>query len=356
MKKLGFFTLLLVAVLALTACGGPATFEEAKVDKYVTLGEYKNLSYTPADTTVSDYELTVALNEKLSDSGYATYTEDANITTGTVQIGDTLNIDYKGTKDGVAFECGTASGQSLTIGSGQFIEGFEEGLVGKEIGSTVSLNLTFPENSGNEELNGAAVVFEVTINSVTERVTYGELTDSLANTLDSEVQTADEYRAAVKTELENEKISDAESDMKSTLWNAAIGNATFAEKMPEKLLESATNEFVEYYTAVATQNGYDDLEEFVTAQGITMDSFNSQADAYGLSMVQSQLTAYAIAKAEGYTLTDEIVTETATEYAAQYGYSSADDYIEAVGKDAVRDQAVLDYAVELVVANAVAKA
>lgn len=354
MKKLGFFTLLLVAALAITACGGPATFDEVDVDKYVTLGEYKGLSYTPADTTVSDYELNVALNEKLSDSGYATYTEDANITEGTVQLGDTVNIDYAGTKDGVAFQGGTASGQSLTIGSGQFIDGFEEGLVGKEIGSTVSLDLTFPENYGNEELNGAAVVFEVTINSVTERVTYGELTDSLANTINSEVQTADEFIAAVKSELEAEKKSDAESDAKSTLWNAAIGNVTFAEKLPEKLLESSTNEFIEYYTAAASQNGYDDLEEFVTAQGVTMDSFNEQADAYGLSMVQSQLTAYAIAKAEGYAVTDDIITETATTYAAQYGYSTADDYIEAVGKDAVRDQAVLDYAVELVVSSAVA--
>lgn len=352
MKKIALIALLLIATLALTACGGPATFSEAKTEKYLTLGEYKGLSYTAADTTVSDYELTVALNEKLKDSGYAVYTEDANITEGAVQIGDTVNIDYKGLKDGVAFDGGTAAGQSLTIGSGQFIAGFEEGLVGKAIGSDVKLDLTFPENYGNAELAGAAVVFEVKINSVTERVTYSELTDTLANTLDSKVSTADEYIANIKTSLENEKKETAESERKSDLWNTAIANVTFAEKMPQTLIDSASQEFIDYYTAVASQNGYDTLKEFVTAQNITMDSFNEQAEAYGLSMVQSQLTAYAIAKAEGYAITEEIISETATEYAAQYGYSTADDYIKAVGKDAVRDQAVLDYAVELVLANA----
>ncbi len=355
MKKTALFTLLLCCALVLTACGGPATFDKVDTGKYLTLGEYRGLSYAPTDTSVSDYELTVALNKALNDKGYAQQNKDVNITEGAVQIGDTLNIDYKGLKDGVAFDGGTASSQKLTIGSGQFIDGFEEGLVGKKIGSDVKLNLTFPENYGSAELAGQDVVFEVKINSVVDRVVYSELTDSLANTLNSEVTTADAYLADLKTDLENEKKKSAESDDTNTLWNMAIANATFADKLPQKLAKNSIEEYKNYFKAAATQNGFNTLEEFITAQGSSMDAFNVQAETYGNSIVKSQLTAYAIAKAEGYKITEKLINESATQYAAQYGYSSAEKYINKVGKDAVRDQAVLDYAVDLVVANAKAK-
>ncbi len=355
MKKIALISLLLICALALTACGGPATFDKVDTSKYLTLGEYKGLTYTPADTSVSEYELTVALNNALNEKGYAKKNEDVNLKEGTVQLGDTLNINYKGLKDGVAFQGGTASNQELTIGSGQFIGGFEEGLVGKKIGSDVKLNLTFPEDYGNAELAGQAVVFEVKINSVVDRVDYSELTDEIAAKLDEDAKSAKEYMANLKTDLENEKKSEAESALKNTLWNTAISNTTFKDKLPKKLIESATQEFKNYYEAAATQNGYDSLEKFITAQGATMDSFNAQAKNYGTSIVKSQLTAYAIAKAEGFAADDAFINKSATAYASQYGYSTADKYISAVGKDAVRDQAMLDYAVELVIKNAKAK-
>lgn len=354
MKKTAIFALLLAMLLSLTACGGPATFAEAKTEQYLVLGEYKGIAYTPTDASVSDYEVTVALNEALNEKGYAQTSEDLEITEGTVQIGDTLNIDYKGLKDGVAFSGGTASSQSLTIGSGQFIDGFEEGLVGKTIGSDVNLDLTFPENYGNEELNGAAVVFEVKINYVTARTVYAELTDELANELDEEVETAQEYLANLRTELEDEKKESAEESDTNTLWNAVITNATFEEKLPKKLVNNSVQEFTDYYEAVANQNAYTSLEEFLTAQGVTVESFEQQAQSYGENIVKSQLTAYAIAKAEGYAVTDEIFDATATEYAAKYGYSVVEDYIQAVGEDAVADQAILDFAVDLVIETAVA--
>ncbi|MBQ7089512.1 MAG: FKBP-type peptidyl-prolyl cis-trans isomerase, partial [Clostridia bacterium] len=122
----------------------------------------------------------------MQESSYVTYEED--IKEGTVQKGDTCAIDYIGKKDGVAFEGGTGS-YDLEIGSGSFIPGFEEGLIGKKIGSTVDLNLTFPENYGNEELNGQDVVFTVTIKKVTTRKVYKELTDELAATMDKTVKT-----------------------------------------------------------------------------------------------------------------------------------------------------------------------
>lgn len=351
MKKFSLLALILVMALSLTACGGPATFEEVDVEKYVTLGDYKELSYTEADTKASDYELTVYLNSKLSESGYSTISEE-KITEGTVQIGDTANIDFVGKKDGVAFDGGTGSGYSLTIGSGSFIEGFEEGLVGAAIGESVSLNLTFPENYGNEELNGQDVVFDVTINYVESRTTYAELTDTLANTLDSEVSTAAEYIANCRSELEAEKVSDAATDKKNTLWNTTVTNAEIAEKLPEKLLKNAVQEFTNYYTVYAEQSGYDTLSEWLTANSLTQDSFDEKAEEYATNIVKSQLVAYAIAKAEGYTPSEEDVQKSAEEYASANGYTSTETYIKAVGEDAVKDQVVLDYAVDLVVEKA----
>ncbi len=354
MKKYALIALLLTAVLALTACGNPATFAEADPAKYLTLGTYKGIAYTPTDASVSDYEVTVAMNNALNEKGYAK-TDDTTLKEGTVQIGDTLNIDYKGLKDGVAFDGGTATGQSLTIGSGQFIAGFEEGLVGKAIGSDVKLHLTFPKDYGSADLAGQAVIFEVKINAVTKRTTYSKLDDTVAKDLDENAKTAEEYLGNLRTDLENKKKAAAKDSDTDTLWGAAIANTTFKDKLPKKLVENSVKEFKNYHEAFAKQNSFTSLEDFVKGQGWTMDFFNQQAEAYGENIVKSQLTAYAIAKAEGHTITDEFINKSAEKYAAQYGYSSAAKYINDVGKDVVTDQAILDYAVDFVVANAKAE-
>ncbi|MBQ8893850.1 MAG: FKBP-type peptidyl-prolyl cis-trans isomerase [Clostridia bacterium] len=355
MKKTAIIALLLAALLVFTGCS-PATYSQVDPEKYVTLGEYKGLSYTAVEISVSDYELQVAVNEELKNSGYVSYQEDITLTEGTVRLGDTVNINYKGLKDGVAFEGGTADNQSLTIGSGSFIDGFEEGLVGKAIGSDVKLNLTFPENYGNEELAGQDVIFEVKINSVTERADYKELTDDLAHTIKSEVNTAAEFREAVKAELEAEKKADAETSIKDELWTATIENATLAEKLPEKLVEGAEEEFIAYYETLALQYSYDDLSAFLAGNSINEDTFYAQAESYGRSIVESQLVAYAIAKAEGYTPTQEALDKSAEEYATTAGYTEVAKYVAAVGDDAIMDQHILDYAVDLVLASAVTKA
>jgi trigger factor len=357
MKKTALLTLLLALILALTACDSSAiSYDKVNVDKYVTLGEYKGLTYTPTDTTVSDYELTVALNTKLSDSGYAVHKDDVNLTEGTVQIGDNLDINFKGLKDGVAFEGGTAENYELKIGSGAFIEGFEEGLVGAKVGETVKLNLTFPENYSSAELAGQAVIFEVKINSIKDRVEYSELTDTLANTLNKETATAEEFKTALKNDLAEEKKAEGETEVKNQLWSKTLQNVTFAKKLPKKLVEKAGQKFIDHYTALATQYGYDNLDGFLTANKITKKNFNAQAEQQGTSIVQRQLAAYAIAKKEGYTVSNEDLQNSAKMYADKYGYTSAEKYIAAVGKDAVRDQAVLDYAINIVLENAVEKA
>ena len=310
MKKNGLIALLLIAALAVTGCASTKTYAELKIEKYVTLGEYKGLTYTPADTSVSDYAFEVAVQNDLADNGYEVI-NTVELTKGTVQVGDVCNIDFKGLKDGVAFEGGTSEGYSLEIGSGSFIDGFEEGLVGVEIGSTVNLDLTFPENYQSADLAGQDVVFEVTVHSVTKRKSYPEMTAEIATKLDSTAATVDEYYSNKKAAMEADNVLAAEESLKDTLWTAAINNMTIAEELPQNLVKDAVEEFTSYYEMYATQSAYDSLEEWLTANNMTTDYFNQQAEAYAQSVVVSQLAAYAIADAEGFTVTEELYQEKA---------------------------------------------
>lgn len=350
MKKISVLALLLAVLMLFAGCS-PKTYQKADPDKYVTLGQYKGLTYTPVSTTVSDYQLQAAINNKLKDSGYVTYQDDINLTEGTVQLGDTINLDYKGLKDGVAFEGGTASGQSLTIGSGQFIDGFEEGLEGKTIGSELKLNLTFPEDYGNAALAGAAVVFEVKINAVTSRATYQELTDELAALLNKDVKTAAEFKEAIKKELEDSKKAAATDTIKNALWIQAVNNATVSKKLPKKLLEDAKELYNRQYEAQATQNGHSGVEEYVTSSGLTMKQYDEILLSYAEPYVKDRLVGLAIAKAEGYEPTAEELRKTAEQYAAANGYTDVDKFLSLVGEDEIRNLHILDHVVNIILEN-----
>ncbi len=349
MKKSGLIALLLIAVLALTGC--QKTFEQLDIDRYVTLGEYKGLTYKPVDTAVTNYELNKKHQSNLEAEGY-TETDSTVLTAGTVQLGDTCNIDFKGTKDGVAFEGGTATGYSLTIGSGSFIAGFEEGLVGVEIGSTVHLDLTFPENYGKEELNGAAVVFEVKVNSVTKRKVFPEMTDALANKLDENAKNVAEYYTNLKANLEAEKKTEAEDSVASTLWLAALEKTTF-KNIPEYLFEEPEARYRAQTDQMAKQYSYDNGRALYVAQGYTEAQYEEMLDDAAASYVQEVLMAYAIAEAEGFQVTDEIYQKNLKEYAKTAGYGDPAIYENAVGKQLIREQIVYTYAVDLIVENAV---
>jgi trigger factor len=158
---------------------------------YVTLGEYKglNVSLEEMKVTDEDVEDEIAYNMRLSEI-YESLEE------GTVHDGDVANIDYEGKLDGEAFDGGTAKGYDLEIGSGTFIDGFEDGLIGVAVGDTVDLTLTFPENYSNEDLAGQETVFTVTVNEIKRTP---ELTDEHAETLsDGEYTDAASYRASVR--------------------------------------------------------------------------------------------------------------------------------------------------------------
>jgi trigger factor len=241
------FSKLLMAVLAagvvLVGCKAKTeTLADMDVSKYVTLGNYHDLTVTLAPAAVSDEELDTAV-----DSFFQSYvTEDMWVTDRPVKDGDVLNIDFVGKKDGVAFEGGTAESYKLIIGSKSFIDGFEDGLIGAMPGTPVDLNLTFPENYHSPDLAGQAVVFTVTVNYIVP-----DISDAAVAAMGSEeFSTIEELRAyAYDILLENAK-STYDINLEAAVLDAFTATCTF-EELPEKMREQYTSNITANLTTMA---------------------------------------------------------------------------------------------------------
>ena len=239
---------------------------------------------------------------------------------GTVKTGDTVNIDYVGTKDGEAFDGGSAEGYDLVIGSGSFIDGFEDGLIGKEIGSEVDLNLTFPEDYGVEELNGADVVFHVTLNYIAE---LPELTDDLAKELSGEeYDNVKDYVESVRSDLQANYDDEYRNNVYTQIMTK-LNEAYPLEQYPEENVEYYVNDIMDrYINSYASMYGMS-VEDFISASyGVTEEEFREQQVIPAAKANLSQeIILTAIADKEGITMTDEELDKLLEGYAKEYGMS-----------------------------------
>ena len=262
------------------------------VSKYVTIGQYKGLSLDKTVEAVTDDMVDGRIKEELQNKA-------EEVTEGSVQNGDVVTINYVGTKDGVAFDGGTANNYELTIGSGTFIDGFEDGIIGMKKGQTKDLDLTFPEEYSSEELAGQEVVFKVTLQSFKRAP---ELTDDWA-AKNTDCKTAEEYRKEIRTTLEDEAKTSAQNTLRETAWNTVL-SASEVKEYPQDDLDTAKTEFKTLYENYAKQ-GDMTLEDFVKAQGISMDDFEEQSSQYAEYKVKQNLIVQGIMDAENMTLEDE---------------------------------------------------
>ena len=313
---------------------------------YVTLGEYKGIEVQVKSAEVTEDDIQAKVDSLLS--YYATSTD---VTDRAVQDGDVVNIDYTGYIDGVAFDGGSATGASLTIGSGQFIDGFETGLIGANIGDEVKLNLTFPNPYlNNPDYAGKAVQFDVKVNSIQVKETP-ELTDEfIAN--NTSYKTVDEYKASVKESLEASKAEDVKSDKLNNVWNTIIANCTVVS-YPEELVAQYQTEMNDYYEQIATNYYGKTLEEYITGNGSTMDDFNKKTLEYGQTSAISEMIARGIAEKESITVSDDEVKEYAQSLiddGTVTGFDDADAVIEYYSQNYLRlsltFQKVLEYVEE----------
>ena len=291
---------------------------EYDVESMVKLGEYKGLTYTETDVSVSDDEVESQINSTLT--AHATAEQ---ITDRAVEDGDTVNIDFEGKIDGKTFDGGTASGASLTIGSGTFIDGFEDGLIGVKPGDKTTLKLKFPdEYKTNTDLAGKDVTFDVTVNYIKGDDIVPELDDDFVKGLNIDgVSNVKEYRAYVKSQLQANKESEAEKSKQSELLQQAVDNAEIKE-IPEELVTQYATQYTDYYKQYASYFGLE-LSDFLTQyMNQTEEEFNQSAQDYGKERAGYMLVVSAIAKAEIVDV-DALYDEKVAQYAEQSGYADA---------------------------------
>ena len=305
----------------------------------MTLGDYKGLSIAAADTSVSAGDIESNIQGVLS--GYGTLEE---VEGRPAQLGDTVNIDYAGYRDGVAFDGGTGT-TDLELGSGTFIPGFEEGVVGMEVGETKDLNLTFPEDYHSEELAGAEVVFTVTVNSISEE-NVPELTDEFVKGLDNGQETVEEFRQYVEKSLTEQNESEAKADQEAELLELAVDNAECdTDNLPEWLVSQNAADFRASTEAFVTQYGMT-LTDYLEQMGSNEEEFDSQAQEYGVERAKADLVVLAIAKAEGLDITEKETEDYYSEYASNYN-ATVEQVKEAVSEDELKQyllqQKVMDY-------------
>ena len=309
---------------------------------YVELGEYKGLTVEVEPTTVSDDEV---LKQIRANAGSDILEE---VTEGTVEEGDTANIDYEGKLDGEAFEGGTAKDTDLEIGSGTFIPGFEDGLVGVKIGDTVDLPLTFPENY-TEELAGKDVVFTVTVNSVKR---MPELTDDLVNQItDGEYTDVASYKESVRKDLEDAKAASRPSEINNSLLTQIAATSTIKE-YPQELVDYAANNMKNYYKQQAESSSMEFTDFLSTYFSMDEDTFNEQVDLVVKQNLRAELYLKAIAEAEDIKLTDEEYEAKCEEYAENYGYDSVEKFKSAYTENEIRLSALEDKVLEFLSDNA----
>ncbi len=312
----------------------------ADLGKVTKLGTYKGVEVEKMDTQVTDEELEAELQRIL-----ASNPEYSEVTDRPAKEGDVVNIDYVGMKDGVAFDGGTAEGYDLELGSGAFIDGFEDGLIGANKGSELSLNLTFPEEYHSPELAGQDVVFDVTVNSIEEKKD-AVLDDNFVQRM-SDFNTVEEYKADTLVNLEKQKEDMADIQLENDAFMAALETCEF--EVNEDAIEEQYQNQYSYYTQMVQMYGME-LADYVSMLGMTEEEFQDEIRNAAELSIKQNLLVKAVAEAEKL----EVEDADRQAAAAQYGMD-VENMVNAYGQEALDESAMLIKVATFIKDNAVIK-
>ena len=319
---------------------------EVVVKPTVSLGDYKDLTVeVEATKEVSDEEVETRLTNSQNNLAELVVKETA------AENGDTVVIDFVGSVDGVEFEGGKGSNHSLELGSGQFIPGFEEQLVGTKAGETVEVKVTFPENYQAEELAGKEALFVTTVNEVKAKE-LPELDDELAKDIDEEVETLDELKAKFRKELEESKAEAYNDAVETAAIEAAVANAEI-KGIPEEMIHEEVHRAMNEFLGGMQQQGISP-EMYFQITGTSEDDLHKQYEADADKRVRTNLVIEAIAAAENFTTSDEEVKAEIEDLAGQYNMP-----VEQVEKllpvDMLKHDIAMKKAVEVIATTAKVK-
>lgn len=276
--------------------GKPFIFTaEVALKPEVKLGKYKGVKVEKQDTSVTDEEIAAELDKERENNA-----RTIEVTDRAVKDGDIATIDFEGFVDGVAFEGGKGENYPLTIGSGSFIPGFEEQLIGKNKDEEVEVNVTFPEDYHAEELKGKAALFKVTIKEIKEKE-LPELDDEFASEV-SEFDTLDEYKADIKAKLTEKKEKDAKNAKEEAVIDAIIADASM--DIPEAMLETQQRQIVQDFAQRLQMQGLS-LEQYFQFTGLDSAKMLEQVKPQAERKIKSRLVLEAIVAAENIQASDE---------------------------------------------------
>ena len=322
-----------------------ATMPEAE------LGQYKGIEIEQEAPEVTDDEIAEEIR-KAQNVNAREISVDREAKTGDITV-----IDYTGETEGVEFDGGKATDYSLTLGSGNFIPGFEDQLVGVKTGDELDVNVTFPEDYFNQDMAGKPAVFHVKVNDVREKE-LPALDDDFAQDV-SEFDTFDEYREDVKKNLLEKKKESIKSATQQKVVDKIIENATM--DIPDPMVETQAREMVDRYGQQLQTNGLN-LQLYLNVTGMSMDDFVNQMKPQALKNIQSRIALKAVAKAEGIEASQEEIDAEFAKIAEQYNMDAdkikkllPKEEIDTVSDDVISQKA-LDFAVENAVITTVEKA
>lgn len=300
----------------------------------VTLGDYKGIEVEKISTEVTDEEVNAEV-DKERENNSRVIAVDRN----KVEDGDITTIDFEGFMDGVAFEGGKGEDYSLTIGSHSFIDGFEDQLIGVETGVETEINVTFPESYQAEELAGKPAVFKVTVKEIKAKE-LPQADDEFAKDV-SEFDTLEEYKADIKSKLEEKKKASAKTEKEDKVIEKIIENASM--DIPEAMINTQVRRMAEDFAQRISSQGLT-IEQYFQFTGLDADKLMEQMRPQALKRIQSRLVLEAIVAAENIEAADEEVNKEIQNMADAYKME-VEKIKELIGEDE-REQMKLDIAVQ----------
>lgn len=326
--------------------GQPFIFSaEVALKPEVTLGKYKGIEIEKTDTSVTDEEVDAAIERERETNARTIIVEDR-----AVKNNDMTVIDFEGFVDGVAFEGGKGENYPLTIGSGTFIPGFEEQLIGAELNKEVEVNVTFPEDYQAADLAGKPALFKCTVKEIKEKE-LPELDDEFASEV-SEFETLEEYKDSVKKDLAEQKEKDTKDKKEEKLVDAIIADATM--DIPEPMITTQQRQMADDFAQRIQMQGLS-IEQYFQFTGLTKAAFLEQMKPQAEKRIKSRLVLEAVAKAENLEASDDEYNEEVESMAKNYKMEvgKLTEMIGSFEEKAIREDICIRKAVDFVMEHAV---
>ena len=315
--------------------GKPFIFTaEVAVKPEVTLGEYKGVEVEKSDVEVTDEDINKEVDKERENNSRTIDVDDR-----AVESGDIIKLDFDGSVDGVPFAGGKAENYTLTIGSGSFIPGFEDQLIGTKIGEEKDVTVTFPEDYHEKSLAGKEAVFKCKVNAITVKE-LPDVDDEFASEV-SEFETLAEYKEDIKKKLTEKKEKEARAKKEAQAVEKAVENATM--EIPDAMIDTQVQSMMEDFARRMQSQGLS-LEQYFQFTGMDAKKMHDQMKPEALKRIQNSLVLEAVAKAENIEISDEKVDEEIAKMAEAYKMEV--EKLKGIIGDSERDQMKKDLAVQ----------